>query len=182
LAQRETFWVTITQSSTYVELCGCPMQPTALITTVGPPRVQKDMPLARAKWRRSYSCRTSRGHWAIRWTRNSESYAALHCRAGGLHVIGLGDFQLSSGLYFKENLKLFDSADFIALLTQHLSARRPVDPMDCGRCCPGCRTTPMRILAIITDPEEVKKILRHLVKTGRGRDARDRAPPAQIRT
>ncbi len=34
---------------------------------------------------------------------------------------------------------------------------------------PGPRsgTTPMRILAIITDPEEVNKILRHLVKTGK---------------
>jgi len=35
-----------------------------------------------------------------------------------------------------------------------------VDPMVCGRC-----GSPMRILAIITDPEEVKKI--HLVKTGK---------------
>ena len=37
-----------------------------------------------------------------------------------------------------------------------------VDPMVCARC-----GSPMRILAIITDPEEVKKILRHLVKTGK---------------
>ena len=32
-------------------------------------------------------------------------------------------FHTSYNQYFKENLKLFDSADFIALLTQHLSAR-----------------------------------------------------------
>ena len=34
--------------------------------------------------------------------------------------------------------------------------------MVCSRC-----GSPMRILAIITDPEEVNKILRHLVKTGK---------------
>ena len=136
--------------------------------------------------------------------------------------------------YFKENLKLFDAPDFIALLTMHIPPKgvqyirryglyssrsrgkwieKPyvvrlapdgwrqkhldspdspetqeeynpdcsvcsseskvawaqliakvyeVDPMVCGRC-----GSPMRILAIITDPEEVKKILRHLVKTGK---------------
>jgi hypothetical protein len=37
-----------------------------------------------------------------------------------------------------------------------------VDPLVCPRCF-----SPMRILAVITDPGEVKKILRHLVKIGR---------------
>ena len=37
-----------------------------------------------------------------------------------------------------------------------------VDPLTCSRC-----GSPMRILAVITEPEEVRKILRHLVKTGR---------------
>jgi hypothetical protein len=37
-----------------------------------------------------------------------------------------------------------------------------VDPLTCSRC-----GSPMRILAVITDPDEVKKILRHLVKVGR---------------
>jgi len=37
-----------------------------------------------------------------------------------------------------------------------------VDPLICSRC-----GSPRRILAIITEPEEVKKILRHLVKIGR---------------
>jgi hypothetical protein len=37
-----------------------------------------------------------------------------------------------------------------------------VDPLVCPRC-----SAPLRILAVITDPAEVKKILRHLVKTGR---------------
>ncbi len=34
---------------------------------------------------------------------------------------------------------------------------------------PGPRsgTTPMKILAVITDPDEVKKIVRYLVKTGK---------------
>ncbi|GAH20361.1 unnamed protein product [marine sediment metagenome] len=32
--------------------------------------------------------------------------------------------------------------------------------------CPKC-ASPMKIIAVITDPEEVKKILRHLVKTGK---------------
>jgi len=37
-----------------------------------------------------------------------------------------------------------------------------VDPLICPRC-----SAQMRILAVITEPEEVSKILRHLVKTGR---------------
>ena len=37
-----------------------------------------------------------------------------------------------------------------------------VDPLECPRC-----GSPMRILAVITEPEEVRKILRHLVKIGR---------------
>ena len=37
-----------------------------------------------------------------------------------------------------------------------------VDPLICPRCF-----TPMRILAVITEPEEVRKILLHLVKIGR---------------
>jgi hypothetical protein len=37
-----------------------------------------------------------------------------------------------------------------------------VDPMTCSRC-----GSPMRILAVITEPQEVRKILRHLVKIGR---------------
>ena len=37
-----------------------------------------------------------------------------------------------------------------------------VDPLTCSRC-----GSPMRILAVITEPEEVKKILRHLLKVGR---------------
>jgi hypothetical protein len=37
-----------------------------------------------------------------------------------------------------------------------------VDPLVCPRC-----SAPMRILAVITEPEEVRKILLHLVKIGR---------------
>ncbi len=37
-----------------------------------------------------------------------------------------------------------------------------VDPLVCKKC-----QSPMKILAVITDTEEVKKILRHLVKTGK---------------
>jgi hypothetical protein len=37
-----------------------------------------------------------------------------------------------------------------------------VDPLRCPRC-----SAPMRILAVITGPDEVRKILRHLVKIGR---------------
>ena len=37
-----------------------------------------------------------------------------------------------------------------------------VDPLTCDRC-----GSPMRILAVITEPEEIRKILRHLVKIGR---------------
>lgn len=37
-----------------------------------------------------------------------------------------------------------------------------IDPLICSRC-----GSPMRILAVITEPEEVKRIIRHLVKVGR---------------
>jgi hypothetical protein len=37
-----------------------------------------------------------------------------------------------------------------------------VDPLECPRC-----GSPMRILAVITEPEEIRKILRHLVKIAR---------------
>jgi hypothetical protein len=37
-----------------------------------------------------------------------------------------------------------------------------VDPLECPRC-----HAPMNVIAVITDPDEVKKILRHLVKIGR---------------
>ncbi|MBN2554010.1 MAG: hypothetical protein JXB06_14630, partial [Spirochaetales bacterium] len=36
-----------------------------------------------------------------------------------------------------------------------------IEPLTCSRC-----DSPMRILAVITEPQEVKKILRHLVKGG----------------
>ncbi len=36
------------------------------------------------------------------------------------------------------------------------------DPLSCTRC-----RSPMKVIAVITEPEEVKKILRHLVKVGR---------------
>jgi len=37
-----------------------------------------------------------------------------------------------------------------------------VDPLTCSRC-----GSPMRVFAVITEPQEVRKILRHLVKIGR---------------
>ncbi len=37
-----------------------------------------------------------------------------------------------------------------------------VDPLECPRC-----HSPMNVIAVITEPEEVRKILRHLVKVGR---------------
>ena len=37
-----------------------------------------------------------------------------------------------------------------------------VDPLECPRC-----HSPMNVIAVITEPAEVKKILRHLVKVGR---------------
>ena len=37
-----------------------------------------------------------------------------------------------------------------------------VDPLTCPRC-----SAQMRVLAVITEPEEVRKLLRHLVKIGR---------------
>lgn len=40
--------------------------------------------------------------------------------------------------------------------------RVPVDPLTCSRC-----GSDMRILAVFTKPEELKKILQHIVKLGR---------------
>ena len=37
-----------------------------------------------------------------------------------------------------------------------------IDPMVCPKCA-----SPMKIIAVITDPDEVKKILKHLIKIGR---------------
>ena len=37
-----------------------------------------------------------------------------------------------------------------------------VNPLECPRC-----HSPMKLIAVIIDPAEVKKILRHLVKVGR---------------
>jgi hypothetical protein len=45
-------------------------------------------------------------------------------------------------------------------------AARPGAPLTCSRC-----GLPLRILAVITEPQEVQKILRHLVAIGRGRPA-----------
>lgn len=36
------------------------------------------------------------------------------------------------------------------------------DPLECGRC-----GHPMRVVAVITEPQQVLKILRHLIKTGK---------------
>jgi len=41
-----------------------------------------------------------------------------------------------------------------------------VNPLECPRC-----HSPMNVIAVIIEPEEVKKILRHLVKVGPGRAA-----------
>ena len=43
------------------------------------------------------------------------------------------------------------------------------DPLTCRRC-----GSPMRILAVITEPQQVRKILLHLIKTGK-------APPGWTR-
>ena len=37
-----------------------------------------------------------------------------------------------------------------------------VDPLECPRC-----HSPMKVIVVITEVEEVRKILRHLVKVGR---------------
>jgi len=47
-----------------------------------------------------------------------------------------------------------------------MESRRLQDPLECPRC-----RSPMKVIAVITEPEEVKKILRHLVKVGPGRAA-----------
>jgi len=46
------------------------------------------------------------------------------------------------------------------------------DPLICRRC--GC---PMRIMAVITEPEQVHKILFHLIKTGKAPPGLDSTSP-----
>jgi hypothetical protein len=48
------------------------------------------------------------------------------------------------------------------------------DPLGCGRCGP-----PMRVVAVITEPQQVRKILRHLIKTGKAPPGLD---PASVRS
>jgi len=42
-----------------------------------------------------------------------------------------------------------------------MKAARPGAPLECPRC-----HSPMNVIAVITDPQEARKILRHLVKVG----------------
>ena len=48
------------------------------------------------------------------------------------------------------------------------------DPLVCGRC-----GSPMRVVAVITEPQQVRKILRHLIKTGKAPPGLD---PASVRS
>jgi hypothetical protein len=47
-----------------------------------------------------------------------------------------------------------------------------IDPLICRHC-----GSEMKLIAVITDPPEVRKILRHLIKTGRARPGLDSSPP-----
>jgi hypothetical protein len=66
-------------------------------------------------------------------------------------------YYTSNNEFFKGKTESFPATRFLLELTQHMPGG--AQPMWCG--------SPMRILAVITEPEEVKKILRHLVKVGR---------------
>ena len=59
----------------------------------------------------------------------------------------------------KEHLQ---ASDPVQTYPEESSQVYEVDPLKCPRC-----GSPMRILAVITEPEEVRKILRHLVKIAR---------------
>jgi hypothetical protein len=48
------------------------------------------------------------------------------------------------------------------------------DPLVCGRF-----GSPMRVVAVITEPQQVRKILRHLIKTGKAPPGLD---PASVRS
>ena len=54
------------------------------------------------------------------------------------------------------------SADSRASWARLIKKIYEVDPLVCKKC-----QSPMKILAVITDPGEVKNILKHLVKTGK---------------
>ncbi len=89
-------------------------------------------------------------------------------------------YHTSYNPYFRQNTNLWSATDFIAHLTQFipraaaaLARREPawarlrakvyeIDPLR----CPWCGSE-MRLIAVITDPAEVRKILRHLLKIGR---------------
>jgi hypothetical protein len=67
---------------------------------------------------------------------------------------------------------LFPALEFLVHLLQHLPDARThlarllakvceVDALRCSRC-----GSPMKVLAVITDPPEVRRIPLHLIKTG----------------
>jgi hypothetical protein len=83
--------------------------------------------------------------------------------------------------YFKQNTSLWSAPDFIAQLTWQRSMRSTSQaaagceadsesPLVCPRC-----GSEMKIIALITDPAQVGKILRHLLKIGRAPPGLDQA-------
>ena len=63
------------------------------------------------------------------------------------------------------------SADSRASWARLIRKIYEIDPLVCKKC-----RSPMKVLAVITDPGEVKNILRHLVKTGKSPPGLDPAP------
>ena len=55
-----------------------------------------------------------------------------------------------------------DSAESIASWARLIRKIYEVNPLVCKKC-----QSPMKVLAVITEPGEVKNILRHLMKTGK---------------
>ena len=92
----------------------------------------------------------------------------------------------SDNEFFKGKTEAFSVTRFLLELTQHIPPRgsqyirryglyasrtKGKWPDMPGGAQPMCCGSSMRILAVITEPEEVRKILRHLVKVGPGRAA-----------
>ena len=93
-----------------------------------------------------------------RWRWSHWAHVIRHAPRGWKETHGVGD---ADSTPHSSSSKLPESACRSAW-ARLIAKIYEVDPLVCPRC-----SSKMRILAVIIDPAEVKKILRHLVKIGR---------------
>jgi hypothetical protein len=103
---------------------------------------------------RFFGLYSSRSRW--RWP--DWQYLARHAPAGWKKTHGAGDAEPSP----QPSCPSVPEASCRSAWAKLIAKVYEVDPLVCPRC-----SSRMRVLAVITAPAEVNKILRHLVKIGR---------------